>query len=130
MWLHFNIILISTFFSCQTLVVQNSHVKQKSYFDQQTEWNHTGIFGLVNYTDDFQINRLCPDKAWSHVTLERGTMAAVAEGSMLFAAILRYPFASIANLFWDPLTFSWACSDQRRRSHKNRPDPIYTSAAN
>ena len=114
------IISISILASCHTLSIENSRVKPKTY-NLRTEFNHTGIFGLVNYSDDWRIQKMCGDRTWTKVVLERGTMAALAEGLMTLGGG-NSSLLGLANFFWDPLTISWQCANGTSRENEDEYD--------
>lgn len=119
---------ILSYSGCHTLTVVNSEVGRSNVQMHRTEWNHTGIFGLVNYTEDFNIKYMCPEMNWSTITLERGTLAAVAEVGLTVAYnASNNSLFGLANFFWDPLTISWLCSSEKNKSKADKKPQIFTS---
>lgn len=91
------------------MVVHNDSVSIKDVAQERTAWNHTGFFGLINYSSDFYKPQLCRDANWKSLTLEKGQNAVIADGALFVGALIGYPAAGLVNLFWDPLTLSWTC---------------------
>ena len=122
------IFLLLTYTGCHTLTVVNSDVPRSNAEVLRTEWNHTGIFGLVNYTDDFNVSYMCPDMNWSTITLERGTLAAIAEAGLTVAQnASNSSIFGVANFFWDQLSISWVCTREKNESKPSKRPQIFTS---
>ena len=105
-------VFLLVFTGCQTITVVNDSQKLPHKEDVQDQWNHTGIFGLVGYSGEFDVKELCKHD-WSTITTQRGVLASLASAGLSLVSLAPTPVgpaASLANFLWDPLTLKWQCA--------------------
>lgn len=102
--------------ACHTVRLVNDK-SEMSPRETDWAWNHTGVFGIVNYSDDFYVNRLCPKGQWQYVETSRNKWPLAAElsvgalASVMFASKSSAGVALVyaADFLWDPLYVGWGC---------------------
>lgn len=110
-------VLMIVMTGCQTIRIVNDSRATEPATVEQSAWNHTGVFGIVNYSDDFYVEKLCGGNDWSSVTTERGAMTTLSRGAVLGVAagattVMKANPAAIfvlGNAFWDPVDVQWKC---------------------
>jgi hypothetical protein len=97
--------------SCQTITVVNDSQKSAGG-EEQSKWHHTGIYGLVTYSGEYQISELCPGGTWTSVTTQRGVGPSIIGGVLGLAGQFDQSIANITGpvgFAWTPLTLNWNC---------------------
>ena len=98
--------------ACQTIELVNDRNDGENG-EIDWAWNHTGIFGLVNYSDDFAIQTMCGNKGWKWVSsdLSKGPLGveiAIFVASSIPAAASA---GSLASFAYSPRAVSWQCAN-------------------
>ncbi len=85
---------------CSTIHFQNGQSSMPR--EKASEWHHTGIFTLVEFSDPVDLNDRCRGKSWDTVTTKRTFINGLAGSidSILIGVDL-----------WEPWTVEYSCRE-------------------
>lgn len=104
------VVLVFGLGACQTVELVNDR-NQAEGGVTDWGWNHMGIFGLVNYSDDFSAQSLCGKNGWKWVAsdLSQGPLAAEIGIGVASNISATAGLGSVASFVYSPRTVSWQC---------------------